>query len=392
MKILMLSAFYPPTIGGIETHVSELSKALVRKGHKVTVLARYQLGKRPTKKIERKEGVLVKWLPAWFKGKDRITPNIATHPFNWLPTGQAWTSALIKIIHEDYDVIHAHSVVPIGTVASMAQRIMPRRFICTAHESMFLEGAHNPAYRTLAKASLGNAYAIIAVSEEIGSVARRIVPKGNVVEISNGVNPERFRPKNSDLLRREYSIPKDERIVLCARRLDDPKNGVIYLVKAIPLVVNKYPKVRFVFIGAGMSQHELDKALGPMKDHGIIAGPKPNKDMPKYYNSADLMVLPSLREATSIAGLEAMACGKPMVGTDVGGIPEIIIRGKNGYLCRPRDPKDLASTIIKTLRGDLGKMGKESRRLVTDRFTWSKVADKTIKAYGIKKTMGRKGQ
>ena len=102
--------------------------------------------------------------------------------------------------------------------------------------------------------------------------------------------------------------------------------------------------------------------------------------MHNYLNSADLYVLPSLKESTSISGLEAMACGLAIVGTNIGGIPQIIENGKNGFLCKPKNPEDLAKKILKALT-NLKKFGKESRKIVVKEYSWKKRTNELINIY-----------
>jgi glycosyltransferase involved in cell wall biosynthesis len=104
-------------------------------------------------------------------------------------------------------------------------------------------------------------------------------------------------------------------------------------------------------------------------------------DIIRYYSAADFSILPSLMEATSISGLEAMAASLPLVGTEVGGIPELIHNTVNGYLCRPADPKDLALKIDSLISGDLREMGKASRKMVEERFDWQRIAEQTLAGY-----------
>ena len=100
-----------------------------------------------------------------------------------------------------------------------------------------------------------------------------------------------------------------------------------------------------------------------------------------YYSAADFSILPSLMEATSISGLEAMASSLPLVGTRVGGIPDLIEEGKNGLLCRPADEEDLAEKIGALLEADLRALGAHSRHLVENNFAWPQIARRTVQAY-----------
>ncbi len=86
-------------------------------------------------------------------------------------------------------------------------------------------------------------------------------------------------------------------------------------------------------------------------------------------------------EATSISGLEAMATSLPLVGTRVGGIPDLIEDGRNGFLCEPADENDLAESIDRLLGCDLRSFGKASREMVETRFAWPQIARRTVEAY-----------
>ena len=105
--------------------------------------------------------------------------------------------------------------------------------------------------------------------------------------------------------------------------------------------------------------------------------------MPKLYNASDICVLPSLMEATSIAGLEAMASGLPIVGTHVGGIPDIVKDGKTGLLVEPRNAKALAASINKLCLDTelLGSMGRDARTFCVESFDWDIIAEKTEAVY-----------
>jgi glycosyltransferase involved in cell wall biosynthesis len=102
-----------------------------------------------------------------------------------------------------------------------------------------------------------------------------------------------------------------------------------------------------------------------------------------YYQASDLVVLPSLMEATSISGLEAMACGLPLVGTALGGIPALIKDGENGFLVPPRDPEAIYQKV-KLLFEDrplVKSFAAQSRQFVIDNFSWPVITDKVLTKY-----------
>ena len=114
-----------------------------------------------------------------------------------------------------------------------------------------------------------------------------------------------------------------------------------------------------------------------------LLGDIPHAEIQRYYQIADIVVLPSLMEATSLSGLEAMSCGKALLGTNVGGIPEIIEDGRNGRLIRPENSEEIADTIVDMLRDRerLNEMGQYGRDLAVERFSWNQVANKTLAIY-----------
>jgi glycosyltransferase involved in cell wall biosynthesis len=199
--------------------------------------------------------------------------------------------------------------------------------------------------------------------------------------IPNGVDPARFKPGPSDA-RATLGIGVDEVVVVLARRLVE-KNGVTWFARALgPLHDRKF---RVIIAGDGAERDAMHAVLAEngMLDRTLFLGAVANKDMPALYRAADISVLPSLAEATSIAGLEAMASGVPLVGTRVGGIPTIIEDGATGMIVPPRDPGAMAIALGALIDNpDLRhRMGAAARAKVEREFTWNVVAGRTIDVY-----------
>jgi glycosyltransferase involved in cell wall biosynthesis len=112
-----------------------------------------------------------------------------------------------------------------------------------------------------------------------------------------------------------------------------------------------------------------------------MLGAMNHEEIIPYYSAADFSILPSLMEATSISGLEAMATSLSLVGTRVGGIPDLIEEGRNGLLCNPADDADLAEKINSLLETDLKTLGAYSRQMVENDFAWPQIARRTLAAY-----------
>lgn len=199
--------------------------------------------------------------------------------------------------------------------------------------------------------------------------------------IPNGVDASKyaFNKQKRLEIRKRFSFSDDDRVAIVTRRLV-PKNGVIYLAKASQYLTND--QLKFILIGDGPEKEAIEREF--IKNCGrraILLGNMTHDEIIEYYSAADFSILPSLMEATSISGLEAMAAGLPLVGTNVGGIPELITNGENGYLCRPQDPEDLADKISNLLSEDLTAFGHASRQRIEKDFEWKRIAEKTLHAY-----------
>jgi glycosyltransferase involved in cell wall biosynthesis len=361
MKICLITSEFPPVIGGIASHVYELARALIAVGVDVTVV-------HPTEAQTAQRG---NELP----GGKIIRPSvIKAQPFytwqlrNWLKQ---------NLTLSEYDLIHVHGVRPLAAAKGLGVPL-----VFTNHSSGFLARHRAGFIRKFRTQRLlrGIDY-LLGPSDELVQSAQIFGYQGPARMIANGVDATRFKPGPSTK-RVEWGVPSDEVVVLLARRLV-PKNGVVYFAKAIEHLPNK--NVCIVIAGDGIEREEMKKILteAGRLNSCVFLGSVSNQDMPDIYRASDIAVLPSLAEATSIAGLEAMACGLPLVGTSVGGIPAIIDDGQSGIIVPPRDPKALAGALTRLvnspeLRQDMGKRALER---IEKEFSWPMIAHQTHEAY-----------
>jgi glycosyltransferase involved in cell wall biosynthesis len=173
-------------------------------------------------------------------------------------------------------------------------------------------------------------------------------------------------------------------VVFCPRRWA-PSKGIIFLAKAIrQLNEDKDLKSKLIFAFAGDDKRYpvyTEKVKSQLTDLDIkvirLGDLKPDKIIP-YYQSADLVVIPSLMEAVSLAALESMACGTPVVSTNVGGMPEIITDGETGYLVNPGQPDELAKAIQRIYNEpERATVAREAMNMVRQRYDWSAIAEAT---------------
>lgn len=176
------------------------------------------------------------------------------------------------------------------------------------------------------------------------------IPAARMAYIPNSVDPARFdfeAPREA--LRVECGVPTDGPLVLCVGSLL-PVKGHAYLIQAAARVIALFPDVTFALAGGGGLEDDLVRQAQKegVSDRFLFLGYR--DDVEKLLKAADVFVLPSMREGTSIAILEAMAAGTPVVATDVGGNPELIMDHETGLLVPPRSPEALADAIGTLIR------------------------------------------
>ncbi|MCD4721464.1 MAG: glycosyltransferase family 4 protein [Desulfobacula sp.] len=360
MNILMISLDFPPTVGGISAHVFELAKAIYNHGHSVSIITR----KLSSQKTDRFEIEKIK---------------VYSLKLRWIAPLYGWQ--LNRYIHEllpeiKPDIIHLHGMAPLE-----GYKVKNIPMVYTNHTSGYLKRIRKGGLRRMAliKRSFKKPDLFLAPSRELLEIPFSI----NALKhyIPNGVDDQKYiyNPKDRRIIRQQLGVSDHDIIGILTRRLVK-KNGVIHLAEAAPYIKNS--RLKLLIIGDGPERTSIENLLNRnFKNRFFMLGSKSHDQIIPYYSCADFSILPSLMEATSISGLEAMSVGLPLVGTRVGGIPELIKDGKNGYLCRPADSKDLAEKIDQLTASDLQPFGEISRHRVKTQFAWSQIASQTVTLY-----------
>ena len=233
---------------------------------------------------------------------------------------------------------------------------------------------------------------IQAISKFLVKRAKNHGYKGEIEVIPNGVNLEEFKVKDeitermptvipTSILKKELNINQRERVILTVSRLVK-KNGVDDLIKAGQYL--DFP-FKILIIGIGPDEEKLKKLVKKLKlqDKIVFQGHIDYKELPSYYVSADVFVRSSLTEGLGNVFLEAMTAGLPVIGTNVGGIPDFLEDRKTGLFCEIRNPKDIAEKIEEILENDnLRKtLSKNGYDLVQEKYSWDKISQQMKKIY-----------
>jgi glycosyltransferase involved in cell wall biosynthesis len=195
---------------------------------------------------------------------------------------------------------------------------------------------------------------IIAVSREVKEslIRRRGIPEEKIQVIYYGVDLEQFHPNGRDSVlakRREINVRPEEFLIGIVARLE-PWKGHRYFIEAFAEVAPRFPHARVILIGDGSLRSELESMTRQKKLQERISFLGVRNDVAQLVNCLDLFVLPSLPgEGLPNVLLEAMACGKPVIATQVGGVPELVYNNQNGYLAPPGNAKALSETLAQAL-------------------------------------------
>lgn len=374
MKICLVNSFYPPWIGGAERYVSSLSRELVKRGNDVTV---YCSGRPLSAGESLEDGVRIRRMstPMLWYG----TP-LVVFPRNFFS--------------EKYDVIHANFPSPFtASMSAWNSELRSIPSVLTWHNDLPAvtagAGVLVKLHASLSLIYLNQFRRIIATTQIYAqrSVSlRRYADK--VVVIPNGVDTGRFRPDVSgDRIREEYGL-QGLKVVLFVGALTQwhAYKGLDVLLKAFRIARGSLPEAKLLIVGDGEMRgayQKMTKELG-IEDSVIFAGRADDATLPLYYGAADVLVLPSKdsSEGFGLVLLEAMSSGKAVIGSLVGGIPEVITDEENGLLVEPLDPAELSKAIVRLCTDDSERtrMGASGRRFAESR-DWRAVAEKVETLY-----------
>lgn len=350
MKILIASDLHYPTINGVATFSRNLARGLADLGHDVLVIAPSQTGKK-SKEVDGNHVIIrTASVPFPFYQNFRISPN---------PTRE------VKKIIEDFDpdVIHIQMVMWIGMAAlkygnkfgipivstnhAMPENLMdnlkllapvsrPINYILKAYGARFHSKADFVTLPTQAAIDMFNA------SDKIE------VP---MAPVSNGIDLARFtRTAAEPSVYERYHLPVDRPIVAYVGRLDAEKHLSV-LVKAFLRVNATHPDAHLLIVGDGTDAPNLKSLVHEfgLQKHVTFSGKVSDEDLVQLHRVGTVFVMPSPAELQSIATLEAMASGQPIVAVDAGALKELCQNERNGFLCEQDNDESIAAGIVRII-------------------------------------------
>lgn len=368
-------------IGGVEYHVYYISKELSKLGHEIDIITT----KSPiNEQLSEVKDINVIRLPVNFR--------IYTTPVSF---------SVFKAIKNRYDVIHAHTPVPLfADFAALANTKNKIPFVLTFHNEITKEGniggLLSALYnKTMGKSLLSHSDKIIVTTKSYAESSYQLAKiRSKIIIIPAGVNICDFNIDLNDSnvlfkiekLKRKFMISDKEKVIICVAGFYEYK-GHKYLISAFSKILKKYQDIHLLLVGQGPLKNALIKQC---EELGILSkvsfsGYASSIDLPYCYAMSDIFVLSSCSEMEGfgVVQVEAMAVGKPVISTTLPGVMDVDIEEKASIHVPPKDVDALANAMIKILSVEsLAKqMGRNGRRLVEEKYTWEKIAKMIEEVY-----------
>ncbi|MCP1716094.1 glycosyltransferase involved in cell wall biosynthesis [Methanocalculus alkaliphilus] len=286
------------------------------------------------------ENINVQLTPIWYLPGDRSYKSLGNKHFSSVDKA-------IRTHQLEWDLIHAQFTWSAGYVGAKLKEKYNVPFIVTARgDDIYSLPFKDDDWQTRIEYVLNTADYITTVSRSNIDCIKKLHVKTPVELIYNGYNPDIFYPKDMVTCRRDLNLPSDKKIILTVGNLE-PVKGQKFLIDAMNTIIQKREDVLCIIVGAGGLRNVLKRQIHALGlDRSIIlTGEKPHNTIADWINASDIFVLPSLNEGNPNVMFETLGCGKPFVGTRVGGIPDIITSEQYGYLVEPGNSDELEQKI-----------------------------------------------
>jgi glycosyltransferase involved in cell wall biosynthesis len=377
MKIALLSEKYTPDIGGLAISTGRLGHLLASAGHEVRVFAPSSSLPASEKRTLPSNGVSVTRFGAHKRVDDTLVD---------------WFELVVgEHQRQPFDILHGYFLPQAGFVTAYAGRYLNIPSVVSIRGNDIERAAFDPSKFSHVMYALQNASAVTTNASVLAKKAKAFVDR-DIVLIPNGIDTEQFKPmKRNELLA--------EALGLMEENTKDGRVGIVGFVgelrekKGLQTLLNAYAQMNkgqptALLIVGEVRLGEDKKLFDELKEtipnsRIIVTGYIPQKDLPAYYSLMDVFAYPSLRDGMPNAALEAMACGKTVIATAVGGVTDVIEDGVNGTLVKVNDADGLAGKITEALSQPEKResVGRSAREAVLSRFTLEKELQANLNIY-----------
>jgi len=370
MKKLKIGITCYPTVGGSGVIATELGKMLAERGHEIHFI---------TSSVPFR---LNKIYPTVFFHEVEVN-NYSV--FQYSPYDIALASKMADVIKdEELDVLHVHYAIPHAVCAVLAREMSGRDIgiVTTLHGTDISVLGQDSTLSQAIKYGIDKSDVVTTVSQALKEQTYELIDTVKPIEtIYNFVDEREYFPRNSGNLKEQFGIQEDEKVLIHVSNFRKIKN--------LPHIVDAFMKIRanmkakLLLVGDGPEKHRvMDQVKGsPYMKDVLFLGKQEN--LAELYAISDLKLLLSQQESFGLVLLEAMACGVPCIGTNVGGIPEVIEHGVDGYIVELGDTEAVAAYATHLLQDEeqLLRFREAAIRAVSEKFHSSKIVEQYENLY-----------
>jgi len=377
LRIAMVSTRFKPGVGGCEEETFQLSRQLIKQGHEVTVYTSDLLRTSPSFEYIRSKSNTFEGIPVRRLHAARLLDNYPVMPL----LGTTLLAAKASIFHlHAYGSFASDIGALVASLRGIPYVISPHGYFPEISKRFDLKRKCYVTASTLT--TLRKAKKVICESRWIARYFLRLVDPEKIVKIPLGISMEEWaKPPKGGILRKKLNL--NTYTIACIGRVTEDK-GFQYVIKSMPQVLKSFTETCLVVAGEDFGYMRELRALVDKLDirDNVLFAILSRNEIRELYAEADIVAIPSLHGSLPTVALEAMACGKPIVATRVGGIPEELEDGANALLVEPTNHLQIAQAIV-TLLGD-----KAQRRIIssnnlakTTRYSWNYLAMQISKVY-----------
>ncbi|MGE7112230.1 N-acetyl-alpha-D-glucosaminyl L-malate synthase BshA [Lysinibacillus sp. NPDC047702] len=370
MRKLKIGITCYPTVGGSGVIATELGKMLAERGHEIHFI---------TSSVPFR---LNKIYPTVFFHEVEVN-NYSV--FQYPPYDIALASKMADVIKdEELDVLHVHYAIPHAVCAVLAREMSGRDIgiVTTLHGTDISVLGQDSTLSQAIKYGIDKSDIVTTVSKALKEQTYELIDTVKPIEtIYNFVDEREYFPRNSSNLKEQFGIQDDEKVIIHVSNFRKIKN--------LPHIVDSFMKIRanmkakLLLVGDGPEKHRVMDQVkeSPYVKDVLFLGKQEN--LAELYAISDLKLLLSQQESFGLVLLEAMACGVPCIGSNVGGIPEVIDHGVDGYIVELGDTDAVAEYAVNLLQDEekLQRFRKAAIRAVDEKFHSTKIVEQYEKLY-----------
>lgn len=354
-----------PTVGGSGVVATELGKHLAERGHKIHFIS----SNIPFR--------LNLWHPNIFF--HQVTVNQYSL-FQYPPYDIALASKMAEVIkREKLDILHVHYAIPHAVCAILAKQMAGTdvKVVTTLHGTDISVLGYDSTLAEAIKFGIEKSDCVTAVSHALADQTKELVaPNQSIDVIHNFIDGRIYQKVNIDGLKEGYDIADDEKVIIHVSNFRKVKR-VRDVVMAFSKIASQV-KAKLLLVGDGPEMTEICGLVEDLSLSEKVLFLGRQDHLEELYSMSDLMLLLSEKESFGLVALEAMACGVPCIGTKVGGIPEVIEDGYNGFLCELGDTDEIAEKALILLQNEelLQRFSEQALSVPAERFEADMIVSK----------------